>query len=660
MARPRINPERPLTNAEHQARWRRRHAGALPSKSKRHFIGIDGEGRRGADGRDDYWCLQSSNGALLQTSEGYLRTWDTLPWLFEQVRRPGGIIAGYGLTYDMQHVLRDLSDADWVAAQRRGKPGRFTHLGVRVQPPSDPCAYWIWYVPGKFLEITRQGPSGAAEVLRINDILAWYQMAFTLTLGAAGIGTAAELAECQRMKDLRGAFASIPPAEILAYNEDEVRNCAALATQTDQAIYDATGLRLRSMHGPACLAKGLIRLHVGAVGNAYLDQPEGALEAIDCAFSGGMITVAQLGHFDGVTGYDINSAYPAACLALPCPMGRFVARPPRFDPDITHGLLDVSWDLRGRKNPHYPLTPSWYRTEDGRIHRPPYGRGWRHAAEVAAMVDLWGTDVVAVHGVWGYLPDDPVCPFEWVRAVYAERRRLNDVAPFRGQMLKLGLNSIYGVMCQRLQHDMPPPANRNLFLAGEITARTRARLMRQIALAPRRWIDCNTDGAHFTAGALSAPTGDGIGEWSRTTLARYRVYQPGVHFHQGLDGIWDVRSRGVGRGPALAHREAIERCWEEAGIHGCVAIPCGDQFTRRSSCIARGHGEEAGYWVKREKTICLRPSAGFLRTSGAGSFWRSFEQRRDYTRPSAPYRYGTTEDERWRALRETVREPIVC
>jgi len=78
-----------------------------------------------------------------------------------------------------------------------------------------------------------------------------------------------------------------------------------------------------------------------------------------------------------------------------------------------------------------------------------------------------------VRDLWVARCDCNCRPFEWVKDLYEERRRIGSNT--RGYPLKLGLNSLYGKMAQRCGRGPYHDA----VAARLITASTRARVRKQ-------------------------------------------------------------------------------------------------------------------------------------------------------------------------------------
>jgi hypothetical protein len=111
-----------------------------------------------------------------------------------------------------------------------------------------------------------------------------------------------------------------------------------------------------------------------------------------------------------------------------------------------------------------------------------------------------------VHDLWIARCDCNCRPFDWVRDLYEQRRRLGSNT--RGYVLKLVLNSLYGKLAQRTGRGPYYDAA----AAGLITAITRARLIEAIGQDPEAVAMLATD-AVFSTCPLTLDIGEGLGQW---------------------------------------------------------------------------------------------------------------------------------------------------
>jgi hypothetical protein len=144
-----------------------------------------------------------------------------------------------------------------------------------------------------------------------------------------------------------------------------------------------------------------------------------------------------------------------------------------------------------------------------------------------------------VRDLWVARCDCNCRPFEWVKDLYEERRRIGSNT--RGYPLKLGLNSLYGKMAQRCGRGPYHDA----VAAGLITASTRARVKEAIGQDPESVIMLATD-AVFSTRRLSLDIGEDLGQWEETVWPDLFIAQPGVYWSPS-DLQPSVKSRGAPR-----------------------------------------------------------------------------------------------------------------
>ena len=175
---------------------------------------------------------------------------------------------------------------------------------------------------------------------------------------------------------------------------------------------------------------------------------------------------------------------------------------------------------------------------NGSLCWPLQGTGWYWSTEIEAAQRSLGAKIV-VRDLWVARRECNCRPFDWVRAVYDERRRLG--ADTRGYPLKVGLASLYGKMAQRSgrgpYHD--PVA------AGLITAMTRARLVEALGQDPQAVVMLATD-AIFSTRPLSLDIGGELGQWEEKLWPDLFIAQPGVYWSPSKLEM-SVKSRGAPR-----------------------------------------------------------------------------------------------------------------
>jgi hypothetical protein len=273
--------------------------------------------------------------------------------------------------------------------------------------------------------------------------------------------------------------------------------------------------------------------------------------AANNAYYGGRFEVSHLGLLNGpIYEYDLRSAYPAGMLDLPCllhtrwehkPRGRRLPAGEIYLAKVSFSHADGLWcGLPFRQN--------------GGLFWPFQGTGWYWSIEIEAARRFLGAKVI-VHDLWIGRRECECRPFDWVREVYEERRRIG--SDTRGYPLKLGLNSLYGKMAQRSgrgpYHDAVS--------AGLITALTRARLLEATGQDPEAVVMLATDAA-FSRRPLALDIGKGLGQWECHEWPDLFIGQPGVYWSPS-DLSKLVKSRGAPRSVIGEAAPRFVEVWNE-------------------------------------------------------------------------------------------------
>ena len=263
----------------------------------------------------------------------------------------------------------------------------------------------------------------------------------------------------------------------------------------------------------------------------------------------------QFGAISGpVYEYDLQSAYPAAMLDLPCPLHtRWEHR--QHVTELPQGelyLAKVSFS-----HPDGGLWCGLPFRQNRCLFWPYEGTGWYWSPEIEAAQRHLHADI-APREVWIARRECNCRPFDWIQDLYNERKRIGSNT--RGHPLKLGLNSLYGKMAQRVgrgpYHDAAA--------AGLITAITRARLIEALASDPESIVMLATD-AVFSTRPLALDIGGNLGQWKENLWPDLFIAQPGVYWSP-TNLQKSVKSRGAPRsiiGPAAPRFHKVFNEWLE-------------------------------------------------------------------------------------------------
>lgn len=585
-------------------------------------------------------------------------------------RDPDGVAVRFRLNHDGMRwtIRRERWEDRGPKLDKDGKPVRDRLTGAPVRD-------FRW-----------SAPKGSTAVLW--DVRKFFQSSFVKAIEDWKIGTVGERAEVARWKKRRSTFEEDDREAIRRYSLLECKLLAELVARVVKAHEDK-GLRLKRLDGPGSAASAMMRVmgvpadkrtgEPGKLREPRFKRPEARaawLDAVHRAFFGGRFENSAIGIIpEPVVQFDINSAYPAACLWLPCLTHGRWRRSRRESSlarkDTAHAL--VRYQLRDLGD-HAAWGPFPHRTRTGSIWFPRESRagGWAHVSEYLAAKRLYPEHVVFVEA-WVMRKrcecPSPLAPIgEW----YEERLRLGkDTA---GMPLKFGMNSVFGKTAQ----SVGSAPFQNFVWAGAITAHCRAMMLDVLARLRDRGADLwrvysiatdgitlargllvSEDGRDLTRevfpqpeGAPGAPLGKPLGGWSEKKMADPRaslfLIQPGVMAPLRREGErWtlasgedededktDTRARGIGRRELERHAPAMA-----------------DAFERGERSYRRITGERfVGFF-----SAVVRRSASFHARSGLGrfhpeAFTRPMIHAKPLERPESPDPvvrvYATDEDRR--------------
>lgn len=521
----------------HRREWKRRNPDrqkqykkASERNSPPRFIGVDVESIDGrlvmisaADHKGEAWTYRVHKGEEISTHQGF-------QFLLGLPRH--AIKAGFWFDYDVNMLLRDLG-RDHL---QRLADGNRVYWGD----------YSIKHIPGKQFYMKDRVSGRSCTVW---DFASFVRTSFAKLLRSWEIATEAEIRAIEEMKEIRAEFDWRMIRRIASYNEAECRYLALAARKIWQAARDA-GIPLTSYYGGGSVAAVLLkRYHIQEASVEWHDLRS------ETAFYGGRFETSRVGLVrQPVWCYDINSAYPAATRDLPClAHARWVRR---RRPVEGPGLHLVRWSGDG------PWGPFPVRREVGSLVYPSDGAGWYWWPEVEAALEYWPVELVASVSLVSACDHRP---FQWVEEEARRRMELKAAGDFGAQVLKLGLNSVYGKLAQRVGS---APFH-NTVWAGMVTSAVRAKLLRAIGPDPDAVLSMATDSV-FAVRPLGLELGAGLGQWEDRQVDWMFFAQGGIYFWPETEGVVK-KSRGF-TGRSLTY-ERVSRAWEEGGIDGVVEIP---------------------------------------------------------------------------------------
>lgn len=429
----------------------------------------------------------------------------------------------------------------------------------------------------------------------VNEVGGFFQKSFVEVLRDRNVGIARQVAMIAATKDRRQNFVKI--------TDRERRYCAlecdllAQVMEGLRADCEASECAPPQWRGAGAIAARLHQLNKTPrqkerVRAARLDKL--CIEA----YYGGRFEITRVGRIAGpVYENDINSAYPAQMLKLPCPVHT------RWHP-FTEALpakAALSTYVAALRFWHPPeaILCGFPLREKGHLYWPREGAGVYWSPEIAAAV-LAGAEVEYEHGYYAEERCNCEPSFGWVERLYEQRKAMGKST--RGYPLKLGINALYGKLAQRLG----AAPYRDHLAAGLITAHTRATLIRAYRDDPASILYIATD-AIFSTAPLAVNTGDGLGQWdTKLRPEGLFIVQPGIYWSPGSDSL--PKTRGIPRSQVIAARAQFEELWSRYLDRDQVdQVPsCGVpiwSFIGHRLALQRGKPLLAGRWIDQIKNV---------------------------------------------------------
>jgi hypothetical protein len=216
--------------------------------------------------------------------------------------------------------------------------------------------------------------------------------------------------------------------------------------------------------------------------------------------------------------------------------------------EIENSNILSMFKVRARNfSPGLPFYPLPFRTETGSIMFPPEIVGGRYMRDDVIAAYKWfdhfnGCGKLTNLGVHRERPemivsealffvpgDERSRPLSFIQGLFDWRASLPK-GDMRGQVIKLGINSIYGKFAQRVGKPGEPPSYGSLWYAAAITAGTRRKLMEAALCDPKAVIAFATDAVFSTrALPINVPERKILGEWEFQGGATGSFVQSGVY-----------------------------------------------------------------------------------------------------------------------------------
>lgn len=552
--------EKAMTHAERQRRYYRsdgktrereyQRTKRIERNTVREFIAWDGEGINtyGPGRPQSYVLFGASTGDSITRRDGDTLSFNDCAELILSVGRtnPGAWHVGFAFDYDVNQIVRSLPYHYLRWLNKNGK--------VKYGP------YHIAWRQGKSFRITKN-TDGHTETVTIFDCFSFFACSFVkaLTEQLGNVDALRErIAFVSRGKQRRSEFTLEElDSEIVPYWSEELSLMVELMSHFRDILYSA-GFPITSWHGPGAIANLLLKQN--NIPDHMEVPPDAVIEASQYAYAGGRFELYRVGRHPGpIYAADINSAYPDALTQLPSLKGghwihREIAKPATAfkHTDIKpFAIYRVLLD-----NPKYstvpgfpaPPSPLFHRSKKGEMIYPWKVEGWYWGPEVMNLTHRAIAPYVTIFEMWDFIPATDTKPFAFIADMYVTRQQWKAEGRPEQLALKLGMNSIYGKLAQRVGWEEigGAPRYHQLEWAGWITSYVRAKLYRVMYSLGPDVIAVETDGIYSGRNPTELGLTDSrnLGEWSLTQYDEIIYLQSGTYFTRSADK-WNDKYRGL-------------------------------------------------------------------------------------------------------------------
>jgi hypothetical protein len=462
----------------------------------------------------------------------------------------------------------------------------------------------------------------------------------------------ADLERIESMKSQRGVFDPSQQQAIADYCVDECRYLSFLVRDLLTHI-DAFGLKLNAFHGSGAIASAWMKaknIKSSLPIRTETDEPgvfllSGLPEHIAlCGYFGGRFEISEIGYMGTLYSYDINSAYPAITVSLPClAHGRF-ARVSEYVPGAV-GIYLAGSRTSGRYAP-FPFRtasePVNGMAKDA-IYYAHGGQRWIWQDEIKAARKHFGNDAIPVYDGWIWEPAGCECdPFADIDGMYKTRQQYVIDGNGVEKVIKLILNSLYGKTAQSLGWTISktgaklPPPFQCFIWAGLITSGCRAMILDAIIQNDADVVSIATDGilSRSPIASLPCPVGKPLGQWEKAAVTDSYLFQSGVYTMINSKGKRIYKTRGFATKEITAEQLIAAYMTDQILIH---ANPTESRFVPMKSGVSRNDAlEYIGQWVPSEHDVNLTHT----RRSAIMSDTDGFDAVSIFNRYSEPYTLG--------------------
>lgn len=572
------------------------------------FDAVDGESFTDSDGHHYALLIASCADTgwhgvwnSLQGNRKQLPTWVIFKALEQLSHAPNRIHVAFYFSYDVTKWVEDFSN--------EAKTELFHGKRVNWTSPYG-RQYTVTYLPHKLFVLEYQNEhTDRRTSIKIYDVFGFFQASFVKTLKQWGFTKEIEFIE--QMKAQRGKFTPENAQVIIEYSKMECDLLCQLMNKVRDALV-SFGINMTKFYGAGSIAEAILdtydmKKHIARPD--WIDNTNFMLALLSSYF-GGRFELFKQGIIKESHQYDINSAYPSAMATLPSFRDATVEYSTQYDAEAPYSIWHVTYILPTKE---YPIGPLPFRTPNGNILFPLQNKFgvWVHQVELRAAMELYGYKYFKVNRGYIIRPLSEKRVYKFIPQLAKERLRLKAADDKRNIVLKLGLNSLYGKTAQGISTRGTLPPYQNFYIAGYITAYTRANLLRfsfNCGYRGSNVIQFATDGI-FSTGLHSTQkdsSSSKLGEWEYTHIEKPTLYlKPGVYWVEREEGESARRkTRGFGKGEIKVFDVFKE--WKLHGPRGNIVAEI-NRFIGIGTCIVNRDWTFYGRFIPRRLDIKFGP-----------------------------------------------------
>ncbi len=619
----------------------------------------------------------------------------SLPRQFASPDAKGGapIFISFGFSYDVGQILKDFpyekawevqNGRPWSTYGEKGHPRNLRRAvlwkdyAIHCTPGKSVTLYRLRNPDKPFKYVTKKDGEHTkivdwVERIEIFDCFGFFQSSLVRAIeDMPGAVTPEELATISAGKRERGNFKGEDIEGIKAYTTFELKALVRMLNILREGLRNAIPdkpIELTRWQGAGSVAEALIELflcdgkkdketraHIRQLLGEFEGESEDEKQRLDWvlrAYFGGRVDLVKQGnHQDVIHEYDLSSAYPSFAVELPnMKSGRWekVINPTREQVETASmvSMFHVKTHAYENDLPFYALP---FRAENGSIYYPPIVEGIYMRDHVIAAfkhydyferqnrlchygVNPRGASLEIV-SAWLFHPATDEKPFAWIRELFDYRASLPK-KDARGQVVKLGINSVYGKLCQAVGKRGMPPRFVSWFFAAAITAGTQRRVVEAGLTNPDAVVMFATDGVYSTKPLdVVVPEKKTLGGWEHTVaeaggvfvqsgiyLLRYKPLKETYADRDEENKFFKTRTRGfspqhLARVEGKSYNQAvaellsrdIPQCWERGDPK--FDFECNVYLGLGASAVSRRTWKRIGMWKMGPRSLKLDATEG--------------------------------------------------